>query len=113
MLPDAVTISSGRRDPAGGPIFVKGKSQRIADQNEISELFSFLNDPASFGGDGKRCFNPGMHIEYVLASREIKHQVCLACHWMKTEIDGKVEPMKALSDNGVARFHGIFQRLFG
>ncbi|HEX3134711.1 MAG TPA: hypothetical protein VHX44_14165 [Planctomycetota bacterium] len=112
MLPQTVTISQGRLDPNGGG-FLNEKSQHIADQNEITDLFAILNDPDSFGGDGKRCFKPGMHIEYVLDGRDTKHQVCLECHWLTTAIDGKADPNKALSDKGKSRFSAIFQRLFG
>jgi hypothetical protein len=113
MLPATVVISRGKLDLAGDNSFVIEKSQKIADQNEIAELFSILQDVTTFGEDGMRCFLPGMQIEYLLDKRETKHQICLECMWLKTFYDGKGEPLKALSDKGKARFSAVYQRLFG
>lgn len=113
MLPASVVISRGKLDQGGNRSFVIVKSQNIADQNEIGELFSILQDGTSFGEEGMKCFLPGMQIEYVLDKRETKHQICLECLWMKTFYDGKGEPLKALSDKGKAKFSAVYQRLFG
>lgn len=113
MLPASVVISRGNLDQGGNRSFVIVKSQNIADQNEIGELFSILQDETSFGEEGMKCFLPGMQIEYVLDKRETKHQICLKCLWMKTFYDGKGEPLKALSDKGKEKFSAVYQRLFG
>lgn len=112
MLPASVVISRGKLNPDDRS-FVIEKLQRIADQNEIAELFAILQDATSFGEDGMKCFLPGMQIEYTLDKRETKHQVCLECMWMKTFQDGKAEPLKALSDTGKAKFDAVYKRLFG
>jgi hypothetical protein len=86
------------------------ESHLLTDEQGV-RLRNLLAAPASFGGEGMRCFNPGMGFSIGMGSEMVEVLVCLRCYWAYL-FQGDQAMHEALSKTGHAKLAGFYVELF-
>jgi|SRR5215468_6502064 len=92
------------------------RSVRILDTKPLTDeqstrLRATFAAAASFGGDGMRCFIPGVGFTVGAGAEAIEILVCLRCYWAYF-FRGETRMVEALSEAGHRQFAEIYVELF-
>ena len=78
---------------------------------QCKRLESLLTTKSIFGGEGMRCFNPGLGITIANAIESFDVLLCLRCNWAYF-FRGETRMTEELSDSGVQGLTEIYDELF-
>jgi hypothetical protein len=92
------------------------RSVRILDTKPLTDeqsirLRATLTASASFGGEGARCFIPGLGFTVGAGAEAIEILVCLECYWAYFFL-GETRVVEALSEAGRRQLAEIYAELF-
>lgn len=92
------------------------RSARILESRPLTDeqnarLRGALTAKASFGGEGMRCFMPGVGFTVGSGGEAIEILVCLRCYWAYF-FRGESRMVEALSEAGHRQFAEIYVELF-
>lgn len=84
---------------------------RLLTDEQSTGLRATLTATASFGGEGMRCFIPGLGFTVGSGAGAIEILVCLQCYWAYF-FRGETRMVEALSEAGHRQLAGIYVELF-
>ncbi len=92
------------------------RGYRISSNLPLSEeqarrIRTILTTPESFGGDGARCFAPGLGFSMGSDAERLEILVCLSCYWALF-FRGDTEMTEALSEAGHHQLKEFYAELF-
>ena len=92
------------------------RSARILESRPLTDeqstrLRTILTAKASFGGEGMRCFIPGVGFTVGSGAAAIEILVCLQCYWAYL-FRGKIRMVEALSEVGHGQIAEMYAELF-
>jgi hypothetical protein len=92
------------------------RSARILESKPLTDeqstrLRAILAGKASFGGEGMRCFTPGVGFTIGSGAEAVEVLVCLRCYWAYF-FRGEKRMMEALSKAGHRQLAEIYVELF-
>jgi len=92
------------------------RSARILEDKQLTltqdaRVRSVFTEVASFGGEGARCFIPGLGFTIGEGAEKVEILVCLKCYWAYF-FRGDTQTVEALSDLGYRQLYEIYVDLF-
>ena len=78
---------------------------------QSARLRAALTAPDSFGGEGMRCFMPGMGFTVGSGAEAVEILVCLQCYWAYFFVS-EMTMVEALSEAGHRQLAGFYVELF-